>query len=154
MRRSDRECTDRVEIDGILDSASELRLGLWDGQEVYVVPLNFVRIDGALFFHSATQGRKIDILKKNPRVCFEVTGQRHIEAGKTGGDCTTRYESVIGWGSASFIETSAEKNRILSALNKKFSAPEGPFPENLLARTMVIQIRVDRLTAKVNRSSM
>ena len=53
MRRSDRELTDRVEIDGILDLAAELRLGLWDGQEVYVVPLNFVRIGDALFFHSA-----------------------------------------------------------------------------------------------------
>ena len=50
MRRSDRELTDRVEIDGILDLAAELRLGLWDGQEVYVVPLNFVRIGDALFF--------------------------------------------------------------------------------------------------------
>lgn len=154
MRRTDRELTDRDEMYGILDRSPEIRLGLWDGQEVYVVPLNFVRIGDALFFHSAIQGRKIDILKQNPRVCFEAAGQRRIDPGKTGADCTTLYESVIGWGAATFIESSAEKNRILSALNRKFKAPENPFPENLLARTTVIQIHIDRLTGKANRGSM
>ena len=154
MRRTDRELTDGVEINDILERAAELRMGLWDGNEVYVVPLNFVKVGEFLFFHSALGGRKIDILKGNPRVCFEVSGKRRIEPGKTGGDCTTLYESVIGWGTASFVKSNAEKNEILSALNKKFDAPPGPYPENLLDRTAVVRISVDRLTGKANRGSM
>jgi hypothetical protein len=56
MRRKDREITDKTAIYEILDRAEELHLGLWDGQEVYVVPLNFVRIGDELFFHSARGG--------------------------------------------------------------------------------------------------
>ena len=154
MRRKDREIADRAAQAAILDAAAEIRLGLWDGEEVYIVPLNFVRIGGSLFFHSAPHGRKLDILRERPRVCFEATGATRIDPGTGGGNCTTRYESVIGWGSAAFVEADRAKHEALDAINRKFGAGEGPFPAELVARTVVVRIDIGRMTGKANRGKM
>lgn len=154
MRRKERELTDRSALDAILDSASTLRLGMIDGEEPYVVPLTFVRAGDALLFHSAREGRKLEILRKRPRVCFEAEGDSRIDPGATGGDCTTVYESVIGWGEARFVEDREEKQAALSALNRKFGAAEGPFPSALVDRTAVVRIDVERMTGKANRGKM
>lgn len=154
MRRKDREITDKTAIYEILDRAEELHLGLWDGQEVYVVPLNFVRIGDELFFHSARGGRKLEIMKQNPRVCFEVTGTHHIEPGAKGADCTTLYESVIGWGTGSLITEDDAKYEVLRALNRKFGAPTEDLPQAVVQKTAIVQIRMEKLTGKANRGSM
>lgn len=154
MRRKDRQIESRAEHYTLLDKADVLRLALWDGTEPYVVPLNFVRVEDAVCFHSAAAGRKIDILRERPQVCFVVEGASEILPGADGGDCTTIYESVIGWGVASFVEEDIEKNEILSALNRKFGAKEGPFPSALLARTAVVRVAIERMTGKANRGRM
>ncbi len=154
MRRADREITDTEEQEALLDAAAEIRLGLWDGAEPYVVPVNFVRVGASLFFHSAREGRKIAILRERPRVCFEAEGERRVEVGNGACDCTTRYASVIGWGTAAFVESSAEKSAALAALNRKFGAVEGPFPEAMLARVAVVRIDIDRMTGKANRGTV
>lgn len=153
MRRRDREIIDRAEQEAILDAANELRLGLWDGTEPYIVPLNFVRVGASLFFHSAAEGRKITILRQRPQVCFEVEGPNRVEIGSDPCDCTTRYASVIGWGAAVFLESNEEKAAALAALNRKFGAAEGPFPAAMLARVAVVRVDIDRMTGKANRAT-
>ncbi|GAB1484271.1 pyridoxamine 5'-phosphate oxidase family protein [Treponema sp.] len=150
MRRKDRELLDEKDLYTILDLASEIRLGLWDGEEVYIVPLNFVRIESKLYIHSSSVGRKIDILRQGQRLCFEATSSRAIEP-KDGSHCTTYFESVIGWGSAVFVED-AEKTPILNAFNRKYGAGEAEFPSELLSRTAVIKIGIDRMTGKAHRA--
>lgn len=154
MRRNDREITDEPALHALIDAAATLRLGLFDGEEPYVVPLTFVRSGNALFFHSASDGRKIAVLRDRPRVCFEIEGPSRIEPGTEGGDCTTVYESVIGWGTARFLEKDEDKQNALSALNRKFGAKEGPFPPELVARTTVVRVDIDRMTGKANRGRM
>ena len=151
MRRKEREITAEKELLAILDAAATLRLGLFDGTEPYVVPLTFVRSGNALIFHSAGEGRKISILRERPHVCFEVESESRVEPGKNGCDCTTLYESVIGWGTAAFLETVEEKASALAALNRKFGAAEGPFPPELVERTAVVRIGIERMTGKANR---
>jgi hypothetical protein len=128
-----------------------MRLGLFDGEEPYVVPLTFVRVEDALYFHSAGEGRKISILRGRPRVCFEVEGESRIEPGEKGCDCTALYVSVIGWGTAAFLDGVEEKTAALAALNRKFGAEEGPFPPELVQRTAVVRLNIDRMTGKANR---
>ncbi|MFQ3546887.1 MAG: pyridoxamine 5'-phosphate oxidase family protein [Termitinemataceae bacterium] len=137
----------------ILDQAAEMHLGLWDGSEVYVVPLNFVRIDTSIYFHSASEGRKISILKQYPKVCFEVTGAHEVEPDIGGAHCTTRYESVIGWGEARLITELGLKHTILCALNSKFGASTEHIPEKVIEQTTIVEILIERLTGKSNRSS-
>ncbi|AEJ18797.1 pyridoxamine 5'-phosphate oxidase family protein [Gracilinema caldarium] len=154
MRRTDRELTELHEIYHILDKSDVLHLGLWDGHEVYVVPLNYVRIGDALYFHSAQEGRKVDVLNRNPRICFEVTGAHHIDPGSRGADCTTHYESVIGWGTVNFVTDYDKKYEVLCALNRKFGSPSDKLPEQVVQKTAVVEISIVKLTGKANRGSM
>jgi nitroimidazol reductase NimA-like FMN-containing flavoprotein (pyridoxamine 5'-phosphate oxidase superfamily) len=84
MRRSEREIKDRALIDAIIRQCQVCRLGLSDGEEPYIVPLCFGYDGETLYFHSAPEGKKLDILRNNSRVCFEFDipeGMREAEQG-------------------------------------------------------------------------
>ena len=72
MRRTDKEITNRSEIDTILSKATVCRIGLVDNNVAYIVPLNFGYKNNCLYFHSAPIGKKIELITKNNMVCFEV----------------------------------------------------------------------------------
>lgn len=65
VRRKDKEITNRAEIEGILKKAFICHLGLSDGDLPYVVPMNYGYEDGHIYLHCATEGKKLDIIKKN-----------------------------------------------------------------------------------------
>lgn len=154
MRRKDREIADKSEQYAILDDAPVMHLGLVDGDEPYVVPLNFVRIEDALYFHCAKEGRKLDLIRAGSKACFEVTGKAKLQVGAHACDCSTLYESVVGWGSVAMLGSDEEKSAALAALNRKFGAPEGPFPAAMLDAVEVVRIRIERLTGKAKRGKM
>lgn len=72
MRRSEKEVNDIHEIESILKQTSICRIGLCVDNIPYVVPMNYGYRDNCLYLHSAKEGRKIDIIRENPNVCFEV----------------------------------------------------------------------------------
>ena len=79
MRRKDKELTDSKEIEGIVKKATVCRLGLMDEDEAYIVPVNFGYEKNAIYFHSALKGRKIELIKKKEKVCFEIEADVGIE---------------------------------------------------------------------------
>ena len=85
MRRKDREVTRHGDLLGMIARFKVCRLGLWDGREVYVVPLNFGYEEKngslSLFFHCAREGRKLDILQNRPEVSFEMDGDHVLLEG-------------------------------------------------------------------------
>ena len=95
MRRSDKEITDSKEIAVIMEKAAVCRIALVDDGYPYIVPVNFVVRDSHLYFHSSRDGRKIDLLRKNNRVCFEIDINTKIVTGDAPCSCGTRYLSVI-----------------------------------------------------------
>ena len=84
MRRTDREVTDPAAIDAIIRACPCCRLGLRDGEGVYLVPLNFgfANVDGqrTFYFHSAPEGHKIDLLRQAKTVAFELDWARQRAA--------------------------------------------------------------------------
>lgn len=70
MRRAEKEITNRREIDSILLKATVCRIGFIDHETAYIVPLNFGYSDNCLYFHSAPNGKKIDLLKKKSNDLF------------------------------------------------------------------------------------
>ncbi|RZB37859.1 MAG: uncharacterized protein SRB2_00961 [Desulfobacteraceae bacterium Eth-SRB2] len=71
IRRKDKEITDNAEIESIICRSMVCRLAMADKNRPYIVPLCFGYKDNTLYFHSAGQGKKLDMLKKNYSVCFE-----------------------------------------------------------------------------------
>ena len=100
MRRKDREVTSITEITDILQRCDTVRIAMCRDGKPYVVPVSFgmeIR-EGkpVIWFHSAREGEKNEILSDNPYVCVEADHFFCVQ--KTVGGITTRYESVIGKG--------------------------------------------------------
>lgn len=149
MRKADREIVDPSAIRAIMEEARVCRIGLCDKGTPYVVPMNFGLGVNCLFLHCATEGRKIDILRQNDRVCFEMDLLREIKKGQESCGWGARYESVIGFGRAILIEPPAEKRFALDRIMDHYGAPE-PFayPDDILAKTTVIRIEIESIRGK------
>ncbi|RLC23258.1 MAG: pyridoxamine 5'-phosphate oxidase family protein [Deltaproteobacteria bacterium] len=148
MRRKEKEIKDTKEIEKILEEASVCRLAMVDGDKPYIVPMNFGYRDGILFFHSAKQGRKIDLIKKNPNVCFEVDQLIRFKKAKMACEWGLEYKSVIGSGRALLLDNIEEKIKSLHIIMSQYSQRTFEYPDEMLEKTLVIKIVIDRITGK------
>lgn len=148
MRRSDREITDRSEIDDIIRQCQVCRLGLTDGVEPYVVPLSFGYDGRALYFHCAGEGRKLDILRKNSRVCFEFDILDGLVTGDAACQWGMAYRSVIGAGLGHIIEEPDERRQALAILMKQYANAEFTFPDAAVDSVAVIRVDITSVSGK------
>ncbi|MDR2743267.1 MAG: pyridoxamine 5'-phosphate oxidase family protein [Treponema sp.] len=154
MRRKDREVTGAEELLEIIQECGVCRLGMADNGTPYIVPLNFgyeYRDDTLfLYFHSAREGKKIDLLKENNRVCFEMDCGHKLTPGKDACDYGFNYASVIGLGTVEFIEDETEKIRALNLLMKHQTGEDRDFAyrEADLRAVAVYRLRAETLTGK------
>jgi hypothetical protein len=148
VRRREKEITSRSGIDAVIRSAQVLRLGLVDGMEPYIVPLSFGYDGESLYFHCAPEGRKLDVIRKNDHVCFEVDELLAIvDAGEA---CTwgARYRSVMGTGRAVILEDRDAKRRGLAAIMAQYSDRTHTFPDREVDRTCVVRVDIGSLSGK------
>jgi len=120
----------------------------------YGTPVNYILLDGAVYFHGRPAGEKTDNIARDSRVCltvmesggYEITGDKACNA-------TTVYESVIVRGRAVRIESDEEKARVLRALAERL-VPEkigADMPMASVMRTAVYRIDADSVTGKYHR---
>ena len=124
MRRKDREVTDLEGIKSILDACKTCHVAMVDDCMPYVIPLSYGYeiTDGALtlYFHSAKEGRKLDILNKNSNVCFDMCVEGEpIFAEKTPCNSGYYFSSVHGFGKVEFITDVSEMCNALTAIMKQ-----------------------------------
>jgi uncharacterized protein len=148
MRRRKREITDRAEIDAILRESKVMRLALADDNRPFVVPVFFAYNGRAIYFHSAREGTKIEILKRNKNVCFEISVEGGVLESDIACDFEAKHRTVIGFGEAAFVEDAAEKKNALDKIVAKFSDKKFDYPEKNLAMTLVVRIDIESLTGK------
>ncbi len=152
MRRKDKEIQDPAIIEGILTAARVCRLAMVDGDRPYVVPMCFAYHDKALYLHSALKGKKIDILQDNANVCFEVDTLAETLSADEACDWSMRYQSVIGFGRAVFLESPEEKREALDIIFKRYAVYTSDFADNRIRATAVIRIDIQDLTGKASGS--
>jgi hypothetical protein len=119
-----------------------------DENEPYIIPMCFGFRDGILFFHSAQEGKKIEILKKNNKVCFEMDIDTELVEGEKGCDWGIKYSSVVGFGKAAFVEDIQEKRNALHILLEHYSNEKYKFSEESLSQVAIIKIQIESLTGK------
>ncbi len=149
MRRKDKEITNPSELEVILKKAKICRLGLLDVDVPYIVPVHYGYNNKNLYIHAAKEGKKIDLIKKNPKVCFEVELDHKIR--NTGIPCnwSTSYKSIIGYGTASLITDMEEKKQSLGFLIDHYSpGTVYDFSKNMVESVAVIKIIIDNMTGK------
>jgi nitroimidazol reductase NimA-like FMN-containing flavoprotein (pyridoxamine 5'-phosphate oxidase superfamily) len=149
MRRADKEINDRRQIDLIMKKANCCRIALVDGNNPYIIPVNFAVTNNQLFFHSAKEGRKINILRNNNSVCFEIDTEGEIVKGEEACFWGMKYVSVIGFGQAFFIEDNAGKRKALDILMEKYAGESGfSYADAELDKIIIINIRIDTISGK------
>lgn len=149
MRRKDQQVTDPRLINELLATATVCRLALVDAGEPYIVPVNYGFREGALYIHSAPVGRKIEALRRHPRVCFEiespVTITRHAEPCHWG----AKARSLIGYGHVQMITDDEEKRRGLDAIMAHYGKSDANhYDPKELAAVVILRIQIESLTCK------
>lgn len=153
MRRKDREVKEPDKINEIIMSCDCCRLGLADQGSVYIVPMNFgfQEVSGKrfLYFHGAESGRKMELLKKNSSVGFEMDTNHRVNPGNTACGYSFRYQSIIGTGKAALIEDIEEKKEALGLLMEHYSGKrQWTFSGQEVSKTAVIRVEVTELSCK------
>lgn len=156
MRRKEREIKDISELVKILSKTCVGTLSLSGGEYPYAVPLNFgfSENDGEfkVYFHCASEGKKIELIKKNPKVCFEVhTMEKITGEGESACVYSCAYESVIGFGCARELTSHNEKKEALIKIMENCTGREFVFNENQTRGVTVFEIVLSEVTGKRSR---
>ncbi|MBD5473604.1 MAG: pyridoxamine 5'-phosphate oxidase family protein [Lachnospiraceae bacterium] len=153
MRRKDREITDLTEIESIISQCTCCRIGFHDEEEVYIVPLNFgyETKNGAytFYFHGAKEGRKIDLIKKNPIAGFEMDTNYALNEADLACGYSARFQSIIGNGVVSIVTEINEKKLGLSLLMEHNTKKQNwHFDEKMIDAVTVFKLAVKKMSCK------
>ncbi|BBO75401.1 MFS transporter [Desulfosarcina widdelii] len=151
MRREDRRLDDRAAM--ALLKRGEYGILSTSGKDnrPYGIPVNYVVMEDAIFFHCATEGQKLENITANRGVSFCVVGQTELLPEKF----STRYESVVVSGEAGVVEEPELKIKALNALVAKYApgnrAAGKAYIEKLMDKTAVVCISIDHLIGKARK---
>lgn len=149
MRRKEREIRDPAALVEILHRAWVCRLAMSADDQPYVLPLCFGYRDRTLYIHCAQEGLKIDVLKKNNRVCFEVDGDHELVRGDSSCEWGMKGRSVIGFGRAHLISDPDGKSRALDVIMDHYGAkPPFSYKEKGFEKTLIIKVDIETMTGK------
>lgn len=153
MRRKDREVTDDYQIDTIITSCNCCRLGFYNEESVYIVPLSFgygKKAETRIFyFHSAQQGKKIQLIETCPHVGFELDTGYQLQKGKTACEYSAGFQSIIGNGIVSIIHDEAEKKHALQCLMYQNTHKDRwKFSKEMVNTVCVFKMEVTALSCK------
>jgi len=152
MRRNERKISDLEEVEEIIRKADVCRLALANDNYPYIVTMNFGYTNDpeqTLFFHCASEGKKLDMIRQNNYVCFEMDTDHQIFKGTEGCDWGMKYSGVVGYGNISVI---AEKKEKISALNCIMTHYGGKgeyfYDDTVLSQTTILRLDIREMTGK------
>jgi nitroimidazol reductase NimA-like FMN-containing flavoprotein (pyridoxamine 5'-phosphate oxidase superfamily) len=152
MRRKDKLVTDINVLHGVIRKAQVCRIALANGDRPYMLPMSF-GFDGTfLYFHSAREGRKIDILRQNPNICVEFEQNLELIPGRKPCDYGFHFLTVICHGRAEFLDTLEEKRWALHQIITQYESgwTNYTFKEWEIASILVIKMRIDEIIGKTS----
>ncbi|MEJ2233738.1 MAG: pyridoxamine 5'-phosphate oxidase family protein [Syntrophobacterales bacterium] len=148
MRRKDREINDIALIEDVIHNSLVCRLGMSRNDQPYVVPLCFAYNDNTLYFHSAGEGLKLEILQQNPNVCVEFDIDQEVIQSDNPCKWGMNYRSVIGFGQGSVVEDLEEKRKGLDAIMQHYAGRSFEYAEPAMKSTVVIKVEIESMTGK------
>jgi len=140
----------------ILDKCEVMRIAFCDGERPYIVPMNFAWMEDdllglRLYFHCAQMGRKLDLMRKNPQVCFEVDCSFQLVPHSQACQWSAYHESVIGEGNMEIVLDPEERIQAMDALMHRYGYIGKPqYDVSVFQKTMVLKLNVSQMTGKRN----
>ena len=148
MRRKRQQLSDAESLDILKKSTAGTLALLGDGGYPYAVPISYVYTDGALFFHSALSGHKVDAIRSCDKASFCVIEQDSVKPELY----TTFYRSVIAFGRIHIIEDEADRLAAARLLGNKYNPNHDEALQKELesgfARMLVIRFDIEHITGK------
>jgi uncharacterized protein len=149
VRRNDKEIIDLNEIEAIINRNIICRLALSCDGAPYIVPLNYGYENNMLYFHCFSEGKKIEIIRKNSKACFEISEDIEIVKSEIPCDFGTRYKSVIGKGNIELVENKNEKIKGLNIIMKQHTGKAGfEFDERRVDKIILLKLKINNITGK------
>jgi hypothetical protein len=120
-----------------------------------IIPMNFAFVNGAIYMHSHTRGEKLDNIKTNPRVGFEVDREveflpSYFSSPTDASQADTLYISVVIKGDGIIINDREEKTLALNALMEKYQ-PEGKYERLTPEMHVVDEVAIIKVIPKTMR---
>lgn len=172
MRRKDREMSREFGIETI-DKSPYGVVSMIDGDVPYGLPLSIVRSENKLYFHSAKDGKKVNILSKNSKVSIAFVGEVNVPENYTKEELdeivkdeskarllissvfTTEFESTIVSGRVKLIEDKDEKIRAMKLICEKYTPTKMEYIDMAikagLNRTNLYSLEIEDITSKRKR---
>lgn len=141
------------EINALLFEAPVGHLGLAYEKQPYIVPLNYLYSDGALYFHCALKGRKIDYIKANSKACFQVGCYGEVITSDSACSHNYQFSSVIVEGTIEEVIDVRAKETALRGIVAKYgdsALAEKPIPAKKIEGVSVYRVVVETITGKTN----
>lgn len=156
MRRTDKEVEDKKVIKSIINQADYCVVAFSDNNMPYIIPLIFGYKNNCLYFHSAPEGKKIEILNRNNRISFSIITGTEIVKSENSCNWTMKYMSVNGEGYATFVTDFKQKKRCLDIIMTKYSGnnsvhtDEYTYTETSITQVVIIKVELTKLTCKIS----
>ncbi len=148
MRRKEKQIQERSTIESIITKADVCYLAMSKNDIPYVVPLNFGYRDNVLYFHSADEGKKLQLIRENPNVSFSMIVDSEIVKADKACNWSMKYKSVIGRGTAGIIEDREAKIGALDIIMNQYADEAWEYNPTMLDKTVVVKIEIEELTGK------
>ena len=152
MRRTEREVTDITEIESIIYGSDVCRIALADDNNPYIVTMNFGYSGGItkkLFFHCSREGKKLDMIRRNNYVCFEMDSAHKLTQGEAACDFSMSYKSVVGWGHIHILDSDKEKREGLDIIMKQYTGQSDfTYKMKSLANIFVLRLDITEIAGK------
>jgi len=152
MRRKDKEIVDEKVMVSIIEKAIVCRVAMCWQDEPYVIPMNFGYQDNYIYLHSAREGRKLDILRNNNKVCIEVDADVELVQSQVACNTSMKYRSVLAFGKAIILKDIAEKKRALDIIMHHYCYHASPsvfhYPEDALEKVIIVKVKIENMTGK------
>lgn len=148
MQQDDKVVAETAAIEEILRAGTTCQLAFSAEPVPYIVTLNYGYHDGALYFHGASEGHKIDLIRKHGQAAFTVVLDHGLVPGENACDWSVRFQSVVGFGDVILFESAEEKQQGLDRLMAHYSDETFSYPAKMVQATAVFKLVVAGITAK------
>jgi nitroimidazol reductase NimA-like FMN-containing flavoprotein (pyridoxamine 5'-phosphate oxidase superfamily) len=157
VRRRDKEVQDPAAVLDVLARGEVARIAMIDADGgPYLVPVSYAVLPAEpgeplrIVVHGAREGRKIDALRRDPRVCVEVTVDAATLPAARACDVSVRFRSVIAFGRAALVEDRAGRARAFAAIAARYAPGAPPVDEGEARKVAILEIRIASATCKVS----
>jgi len=152
MRRKDRQITNMPDLESIISRSDVCRIAFADNDIPYIVTMNFGYTGGdhpCFYFHCAGEGRKMEMIRKNNYVCFELDTDHKIYEGEKGCDWGMRFSSVVGYGRLSVVTDNDSRIAGLDSVMSHYSERKAfTYDNKELEKTTILRLEIEKMTGK------